>query len=133
MSSKSNCVKLTGYWMGTGIEYGIDVSGNIQKTELKLIKQIQKISDDVYKVDETYYLMDGTVDYVSEPFLISTGTDKKNFITSATYGPGIDFYTVNESTMIYRYNINGVTISGDDYPYSSLNGTFKLKKIPQCF
>lgn len=64
------------------------MSGNIQKTELKLVKQIQKNSDDVYNVDD--------------------------------------------STMIYRYNINGITISEDE-PYSSLNRIFKLTKVPQCF
>lgn len=132
MHSKSHCVKLTGYWMGTGIEYGIDVSGNIKKTELKLVKQIQKISDDVYKVDETYYSMNGTINYGPISYLISTGDDKKDFITSDSRGMGIDFYNVDNSTMIYRYNINGITISVDE-PYSSLNATFKLKKVNQCF
>jgi len=118
--------------MGTGIEYEIDVSGNIQKTELKLVKQIQKISGDVYKVDETYYFMNSTINYGPVSYLISTGDDKKDFITSDSYGIGVDFYNVDDSTMIYRYNINGITISEDE-PYSSLNGTFKLKKVPQCF
>ena len=132
MPSKSNCVKLSGYWIGTGIEYGIDVSGNIQKTELKLVKQIQKISDDVYKVDETYYNINGTINYGPVTYLISTGDDKKDFITSDSRGMGVDFYNVVDNTMIYRYNINGITISEDEQ-YSSLNGTFKLKKVPQCF
>lgn len=132
MPSKSNCVKLSGYWIGTGIEYGIDVSGNIQKTELKLVKQIQKISDDVYKVDETYYNMNGTINYGPVTYLISTGDDKKDFITSDSRGMGVDFYNVVDNTMIYRYNINGITI-GNGERYSSLNGTFKLKKVPQCF
>lgn len=132
MPSKSNCVKLSGYWIGTGIEYGIDVSGNIQKTELKLVKQIQKISDDVYKVDETYYNMNGAINYGPITYLISTGDDKKDFITSDSRGMGVDFYNVVDNTMIYRYNINGITISIDEQ-YSSLNGTFKLKKVPQCF
>jgi hypothetical protein len=132
MPSKSNCVKLSGYWIGTGIEYGIDVNGNIQKTELKLFKQIQKISDDVYKVDETYYNMNGTINYGPITYLISTGDDKKDFITSDSRGMGLDFYNVVDNTMIYRYNINGITI-GVDEPYSSLNGTYKLKKVPQCF
>lgn len=132
MPSKSNCVKLSGYWIGTGIEYGIDVSGNIQKTELKLVKQIQKISDDVYKVDETYYNINGTINYGPVTYLISTGDDKKDFITSDSRGMGVDFYNVVDNTMIYRYNINGITISIDEQ-YSSLNGTFKLKKVPQCF
>ena len=132
MPSKSNCVKLSGYWIGTGIEYGIDVSGNIQKIELKLVKQIQKISDDVYKVDETYYNMNSSINYGPVTYLISTGDDKKDFITSDSIPMGIDFYNVVDNTMIYRYNINGITISIDEQ-YSSLNGTFKLKKVPQCF
>lgn len=118
--------------MGMGIEYQIDSSGNIQKNELKLVKQIQKISDDVYKVDETYYTTNGLIDYGPVSYLISTCNDKKNFISSDPYGAGIDFYDVDGSTMIYRYNINGITPSITE-PYSSLNGTFKLKKINECF
>lgn len=44
----------------------------------------------------------------------------------------IDFYNVDDSLMTYRYSINGLTINGSN-PYSSQSGTFKLKKVPQCF
>lgn len=118
--------------MGTGFEYGMDVSGNVQKTELKLVKQIQKISCDVYKVDETYYNMNGTINYGLVTYLISVGNDKKEFITSDSTGMCIDFYNVDDSLMTYRYSINGLTINGSN-PYSSQSGTFKLKKVPQCF
>jgi hypothetical protein len=123
----SKCVKLSGCWIGIGTEIEVDSSGNITSRELKLVKQIQKINENVYRVSEIYYFLNGAINYSSPNYLISIGKNKNDFISSDSFGPGIDFYDVEKKSMVYRYNLNGLTID-DTNPYSSLNGTFKLKK-----
>lgn len=124
----STHIKLEGQWVGYGTETELDANNTIQKTDLKLIKNIEKVSKNTYKVTETYYYMNETINYGPVNYIISTGCKDEKFICSDSLGMGIDFYNVNGKYMIYRYNINGIPIS-QSQPYSSLDGNFKLKKI----
>lgn len=123
------CGKLSGNWEGFGIEQNLDVSGNVSETKLRLVKQIVKVAKDTYKVTDTYYYEDNTINYGPVTYLIGTGGNKKNFMNEDDSGMGINFTKVDGTCMNFRYNANGLPID-ELNPYPSLDGTYELKKIP---
>jgi len=101
----SSHIQLEGEWIGKGVEKELLPDGSLQTAELSLVT-----------------------------YLINTGGNNEKFISSDSFGIGIDFYNVEGKHMKYRYNINGATpnimadIPSEIQPFTSLDGTFKLKR-----
>lgn len=126
----SSNVQLEGQWLGYGTEVQLDTNNNVKKIELKLIKNIVKISCNVYKVTETYYFKNGLINDGPVTYLLSTDGNNENFIISDFSGIGIDYYNVKGKHMLFRYNINGLMANQTPNPQNlnSLDGNFKLKR-----
>jgi len=117
----------SGNWEGEGKEIRlVRVSNAVESGKLKITKSIKKYQGNVYKVTDTYYFPDGSINYGPINYLIDTNGNN-NFICSDDYGSGIDTYLFSNKQMTFSYNINGASEIVDPV-YSSLNGAYNLVK-----
>jgi hypothetical protein len=117
----------SGNWEGEGKEVRlVRVSNAVESGKLKITKSIKKYQGNVYKVTDTYYFPDGSINYGPINYLIDTNGNN-NFICSDDYGSGIDTYLFSNKQMTFSYNINGASEVIDPV-YGSLNGTYDLVK-----
>ena len=117
----------SGSWEGEGKEFRLARSSNVVESgKLKLTKLVKKYQGNVYKVTDTYYFPDGSVNYGPANYLINTnGTN--NFICSDDSGSGIDNYLFNNKQMTFTYDLNGIPEDVDPL-FQSLNAVYNLVK-----
>ena len=117
----------SGSWEGEGKETRLVRSSNtVESGKLKLTKLVKKYQGNVYKVTDTYYFPDGSVNYGPVSYLINTsGTN--NFICSDDSGSGIDTYLFNNKQMTFTYDLNGIPEDVDPL-FQSLNAVYNLVK-----
>jgi hypothetical protein len=117
----------SGNWEGEGKEVRLSrVSNAAESIKLKLTKLIKKYQGTVYKVTDTYYYTDGSINYGPVNYLIDTNGNN-NFICSDDSGSGIDTYLFNNKQMTFTYDLNGIPEDFDPL-FKSLNGTYNLVK-----
>ena len=135
-------VQICGNWKGKGIEIDHVVGeDNSYTLYLNLLLEITKITDDAYKVIETYtYAKSGTlygtaynagdINYQSDHLICRQGD---NFISEDGSGLGVNFYKFKKNKLYFKYNINGAPSPYIPFDPSantlSYVGSYKLKKI----
>ena len=117
---------LAGTWVGEGIETTLDINNIVGIELLKIVLKIERINNNCYKITQTYFFFDGSVNYGPIDNLVDTN-GKNEFIFGDSFGIGIDEITFDPENMVYTYNINGATPDSTQ-PYVCLNGVYNLKK-----
>jgi hypothetical protein len=121
-----NQQNLVGRWIGEGIETELDINSVVSITPLKVVLEFKRINDDCYKFIQTFFFLDGSINYGPVSSLVNTNGQNK-FIFADSFGIGIDSIEYDSINMDFLYNINGA-IPDNIQPYISLNGVYNLKK-----